>query len=351
VTEKLAVKGEFETAGKATFSDSATFERSVVVGGELKVNSILIDSKEEDPEEGTTSAAGDITTVHGKMTAFDVIAKNNLVGENAVVNKDAVVMGELTTKDAVVTESLTATKVVSSGGIQVSGGMVTSVDGFVSEEGSFKGRIVEVGELKINSDQFVVSSGEGAVEEGGEAAPPFVSIKSYTHVTGELQVDNKVSAKSISVSGVSSFEGLSVAGNVAADGDFQVKGGISSDSVVKGVSVMATRIYSDDITANGFLLGNTVKSKSTIEAEGEIRGNEIVSLNAVKGKVIDAEEKVSTMSLSVSAGLVAGGVECRKLKVGEIDVGEKLTEVIGVVNNLSAEIEALKAEIAVLKAQ
>ena len=117
---------------------------------------------------------------------------------------------------------------------------------------------------------------------------------------------------------------------------------------MKSVSVMATRLYSEDVTANGFLLANTIKSKSDVEAVGEVRGAQLKG-DTVKGRVIEAEEKISTLNLVVGAGLEAGGIECKKLTVGDIDMGEKFIEVVNVVNSLVAQINDLKAELELFK--
>ena len=57
------------------------------------------------------------------------------------------------------------------------------------------------------------------------------------------------------------------------------------------------------------------------------------------------------MSMSVGGLLEAGGVNCRKLVVGELDFGEKMAEVVNVVNGLVEKVAKLEKELDELKVE
>jgi len=227
-------------------------------------------------------SSGDLNLGSGNILAVnvngvDVTASGIISALSGTIGKDFVVVGEATMTTVVVAEGLSAGKVVVTENIE------TKKIG--AEEGGFKTLISESGgEVKLGGEAFKIGQ-SGEVSFNGEN----VEIK------GKLNVDNEVAARSITVSGVSSFEGLTSSGNAEIGGDLDVKGGATFEGVLKSTSVMATRAYLDDVTATGFVLAGEMKSKGKIEAEGVISGGELVSKGEVSAKNVVATDKVTAL--------------------------------------------------------
>ena len=116
---------------------------------------------------------------------------------------------------------------------------------------------------------------------------------------------------------------------------------------------MTSRLYSEDITASGFVLGDTVKSKGDVEAAAGVHGVTVVASGEIRGANLIIENKVETLIAEVGGTLTAGGVETKKvtaqesITVGDINVGasimamsSKIEDMQAVINKLVGIIEA-----------
>ena len=107
---------------------------------------------------------------------------------------------------------------------------------------------------------------------------------------------------------------------------------------------MTSRLYSEDITASGFVLGEIVKSKGDVEAAAGVHGVNLVASEEIRGNDLKIENKVTTLIAEVGGILTAGGVETKKvtaaetLTVANVDVGASIL-------SMSAKIEEMQAVI------
>ena len=107
---------------------------------------------------------------------------------------------------------------------------------------------------------------------------------------------------------------------------------------------MTSRLYSEDITAAGFVLGEIVKSKGDVEAAAGVHGVNLVASEEIRGNDLKIENKVTTLIAEVGGILTAGGVETKKvtaaetLTVANVDVGASIL-------SMSAKIEEMQAVI------
>ncbi|GMH63494.1 hypothetical protein TL16_g03724 [Triparma laevis f. inornata] len=267
---------------------------------------------------GALSAAGGVSTSSVKVDE-EVEAGGVVTGKVHVLN-DAEVDGKISVKGDAVMDFLTASQ-------------------------------IEAGSLKVDG---VVS-----VEEGVEAA---TGVFSESIKSPKVDVEGEITAESIVVSGTGGFAGGVTGGSLEIGGDGKIAGLLEGSEAafsgqIKSTSLMTSRLYSEDITASGFVLGEVVKSKGDVEAMANVRGVNLIAGEWIRGNDVVVENKVTTLIAEVGGMLTAGGIETKKmlasesLSVGNVDVGAsilamsaKIEEMQGVINQLVAFIETKGGE-------
>lgn len=263
--------------------------------------------------------------------------------ESATIRKGLIVHGPISAEIISASKELRASElcVVGNGDVCMANGTVTSTSGFVSPLGSVQTHTLKASNL-VSSEKDIISFNITA--SNAVSSPSIYANALIAKTIHSQQV--QIHEASLDMANITT---LHVTKNCTLLGSVRVEGNIIVDEVevsngIKARSMFSSRIYTQDISASGFITADTVINKGDIKVHGRAEVNEL----AVTSVLTTAFAKI-TSSLECSAGTVLGtldaaGVVTRKATV----TGDLLLNGVNVAQALS-DLDHLKERLAKLE--
>jgi len=383
--------------------------------GSLGVSSLRVELKEG--VEGSGSIESDAVTVAGVVKSGDIEVSEGITTKDLTVSgeasassltlsgkliasKDVQVDGALTsasitvgaitsssdqiTSESATTKSFKADTIEAAGEVTL-GGAVTAVSSIgcnsLSIETDLTSKHISTGTFAVENDAEVT----GRLSVKGDADFDFMTVtqieassakldgslvaeKSVEAVTGifsesvkapKVEVEGEVIAESVVVTGTVSSSALTSSGSLEVTGDSKLAGleafDASFSGTVKSTSLQTSRLYSEDMTASGFVVGNIVKSKGDVEAAAAVNAATVVATGTITGADVVATNKVSGAIAEIGGLVMAGSLEAKivsvadTLTVGNVDVGPSVLAMSAKIEELYELVQGLSAKIAELE--
>ena len=303
-----------------------TNQSSVSVTGNIRVdqNASIGTSLHVDKSISTTtlSVSGSVNAT--SLYASSIIATSlELVGDEALplqsrkgyesshggieVAKDIISHGRIAAKHGVATSNLTAF-------------------GFVNLEGGATYiESLSAGDIIVNKQSNISTNVENIwVRNGGNVT---VETPGIIHAKGGILIEN----------GTQSY----MNGKVTASGRFHMKDSLKVDGGVTNSSLFTSRIYTEDISARGFVSASTLVSTGDVNVSGSM----IVHSNIKVDETIEANSIVSQNSISCKTATIDGVVTAVGLTVQKAKVGELIVQDVNLLEMWQNEMTRLNDRI------
>ena len=270
---------------------------------------------------------------------------SNLVGGNAsfdgMVHMDNLTAFSVNVEGELVTQHLSSenTIVVANGDLNVTTGTVRASNAEIS------GDLVSNGTVHASSLLVSEVMSDGVHVQGTmNASSVFATSGTFNDTTVHT-----LNARYVDIHG-----NLTMAKGSGLNSETIITQNLHADAVevrngLKATSFIGKRIYTEDITSNGFVTVQDMKVKGNVMATGNLEIEGTVTMNAVlNANNVNVENSLEATTAKFGGFVEAGGMQVRKLQVvGElylngINVGERLNEM----NDLERRLEALEKLVA-----
>jgi len=321
--------GNFIRSPRADFSEILT---------SLRVNATeQVDTK--------TALIRDALDVKGESNLGSLVVKphhvhivgNMTADETVHIRNTLLVDGLLSVEILNVAQEMSASsiRVLDQGGIQVEQGLVISAVGFKTESGVVeckKMNVTEVSTAKVGVFELI-SADSFAAE----------SINSnHAKINRTQMMDANIT--NLSVAGF-----VDIGCNMTVHGDVHSNQKVMASEIhavsgVKSRSVFATRVYTEDLAASGFVTADSIINKGDMKVHGKAEIDSVTVQSKVTSAYLNVTQSMVCTTATVHGVIDAAGIVSRKLTLN----GELIVKGQDVMAKMD-EIEELKRRIDVLE--